>query len=74
MAPMVGTEMGAAGIAAKTLWWEKQEHYGLAGEELRSMLGKYLFVPLRAVSVLPPKLMKTSAFRGSCPRPNLDER
>lgn len=74
MVPLAGMETGAVEIAEQALWWKKREHYGPAGEESKSMPGRYLYVPVRDIPVVQLGLMKIPASGGSCPRANLDER
>lgn len=74
MVPLAGMETGAVEIAEKVLWWKRREHYGPAGEESKSMPGKYLYVPARDIPVVQLGLMKSPASGRSCPRANLDER
>lgn len=52
MVPLAGMEMGVVEIAEKALWWKKREHYGPAGEESKSMPGKYLYVPVTDMPVV----------------------
>ena len=74
MVPLAGTETGAVAIAGKALLWKKQDCYGPAGGESKSMQGKYSYVQTRDILVLHLELIMISAIGGSCPRANLDER
>ncbi len=73
MVSMAGTETEAVETVAKTLAWKKQGRYGPGGEVSKSMPEKCLYVPIKDILAVLPRLMRMLAFRGSCPRADLDE-